>query len=271
MDARVRIRLVPLRILLPTLLVAGVVGIAPPAGANHVAGGTYNGAVTGGGSITFSVSGDGTMVTSLTVSGVPACPGTYTFSNLPIDASHAFTGTSGNASVNGTFPSVGTAAGDFAVALTGCQGRVPWTGQLGPCECDDVTLFTKRLNNIFSFDERNNRVTNWFKTKKTITCLNGAGACEAKLTIQVDSGFASVPRGERTVRCRDDTCPAQFRKTFEWRLRAEISALRPGKVRKVRGRFKVECGDKTIFVPFVIGLKGSGRVSAEDTDYGNPA
>lgn len=263
----------PLRALLPALVMASLLTGVTPAGANHVAGGTYSGTVAGGGTISFTVSGDATQVATLTVQDVPACPGTYAFTNVPIDgATHMFSAASGNAGVDGGFPAAGQAAGEFFVLLTPCQGRLAWSAEKqGPCECDDVTLNTRRLNNIFSYDERNDRVTNWFRTRATVKCLTGDGSCNAKVTIQVDSGFASVPKGERTAKCRDDTCPPEFKKTFEWRLRAEISALKPGKVKKVRGRFKIECGAKTIFIPFVIGLKGSGRVSAEDTDYGNPA
>jgi hypothetical protein len=104
---------------------------ASPASAFHIPGGSYSGYVSGGGTITFTVSADGSAVTNLTLTG-PITPANCTWSGtqytqpVPI-ANNSFD----NGQVSGSFPNVQGAAGHYSVvvqSLTGsCRAAGSWS------------------------------------------------------------------------------------------------------------------------------------------------
>jgi hypothetical protein len=97
------------------------------AAAFHIPGADYSGAVSGGGSIGFSVSGDGSSVRNLTVTGVHS--GDCMLSSkqytepTPI-TSNAFD----NGEVSGSFPNVRGAYGRFNVLVSGLLSSCRVTG-----------------------------------------------------------------------------------------------------------------------------------------------
>src|SRR6187549_1208398 len=98
-------------------LLAGV--LAAPAAAFHIPGATYNGAVSGGGSISFRVSDDGSSVTNLTLTGpieTQACSmGSKQYSGSTPITNNSFN----NGEVSGSFPSVQGAYGHIDVVVPG--------------------------------------------------------------------------------------------------------------------------------------------------------
>src|SRR5690349_22911359 len=123
-----------------------------PSGAFHIPGGSYSGYVSGGGTIAFTVSGDGSAVTNLTVTG-PVTPANCTWSGaqysqpIPI-ANNAFD----NGQVSGAFPNVQGAYGHFNVvvsSLTGsCRATGSWSAVTtaspwGSEECQSAQALTK--------------------------------------------------------------------------------------------------------------------------------
>ena len=127
---------------------AGAALCAPSAHATHVAAATYSGTHAEGGSVTLTLTADGTAVDSYSLTNLPgtAPSGTCTFTsagstqNIPI-AAHAFDRTS----VNGSFFR-GTFAGTQAVSGTlreffsgnGCDsGSVSWSATTSGSHCSD--------------------------------------------------------------------------------------------------------------------------------------
>jgi hypothetical protein len=102
--------------------------VTSPAAAFHIPGGSYSGYVSGGGTITFSVSGDGSAVTNLTLAG-PITPANCTWSGaqysqpIPI-ANNSFD----NGQVSGAFPNVQGAYGHYSVVVSGLTGSCRATG-----------------------------------------------------------------------------------------------------------------------------------------------
>ena len=104
------------------------------AGANHISGATYNGTITGAGAITFTVSGDGSGITSMNASG-PIPGNGCTFSNvstqyvvpLPI-TNHSFNDSSPPVYFAGSFPGKQSAQGTFRINSAGCDtGSLAWS------------------------------------------------------------------------------------------------------------------------------------------------
>jgi Ca2+-binding RTX toxin-like protein len=115
---------------------AAILWSALPAAANHIAGATYNGTVQGGSAMSFTVSGDGTGITSFSASG-PLQGNSCTFSGisasyptpLPI-TNHSFADTSPPLTFSGSFPSQQSASGTLRMKTTNpaCDtGDLPWT------------------------------------------------------------------------------------------------------------------------------------------------
>src|SRR6266511_2335051 len=112
-----------------------------PAGATHIPGATYTGTHSGGGTLEFTVAGDGSGITSFKINNIPGDVCTFsewsvTFSqgNIPI-TNHSFSYdiTSGNgqgSSFSGTFPGTQSAQGSFRRAF----------GLPGLPRCDSGTL-----------------------------------------------------------------------------------------------------------------------------------
>src|SRR6476620_3611818 len=110
-----------------TALIAGL--FAAPAAAFHIPGATYNGFVSGGGTISFRVSDDGSSVTNLTVGPIEteACSmGTKQYSGSTPIANNSFN----NGEVSGSFPSVQGAYGHTDIVVFGipssCRIRATW-------------------------------------------------------------------------------------------------------------------------------------------------
>jgi len=104
--------------------------LAAPAAAYHIPGATYNGAVSGGGTISFTVSSDGSSVTNLAVNG-PIETGACTMNSKQYPGSTPITNNSfNNGEVSGSFPSVQGAYGHIDVVVPGipssCRVTATW-------------------------------------------------------------------------------------------------------------------------------------------------
>src|SRR5206468_1437973 len=97
---------------------------------DHIAGATYNGTHSAGGTVQLLVSGDGSAVTSFSFTNLPGDRCTFTegsvTGNMPI-TNHAFS-SSGTATITGSFPGIQTATGTLQVSLpTICTSQaVTW-------------------------------------------------------------------------------------------------------------------------------------------------
>jgi Ca2+-binding RTX toxin-like protein len=122
------------------LLVGSVALVAvSSAGANHIAGATYNGTLTGGSSLSFTVTSDGTGVSGMSAAG-PIQGSTCTFSNVSVNyvtplaiTNHTFNDSSPPLTFSGSFPSNGTATGTFRINSAGCDtGNLAWNASTTP-------------------------------------------------------------------------------------------------------------------------------------------
>jgi hypothetical protein len=117
---------------LPAVMVLSVIN-ASPASAHHIKGATYTGTHSGGGAVSFTVTGDGSGISSVTATNVPAGSCTFEESTtqyatpLPIQ-NHAFSDTTPPMSFSGSFPGVQAA-----------QGTVRITSFNPPCDSGDLT------------------------------------------------------------------------------------------------------------------------------------
>jgi hypothetical protein len=108
--------------------------VASPAGAFHIPGAQYSGYVSGGGSISFTVSRDGSAVTNLTIGPITAgnCtqPSKQYAQPIPI-AKNSFD----NGEVSGGFPNVRGAYGHYSIAVSGvlssCRVAGTWSAITG--------------------------------------------------------------------------------------------------------------------------------------------
>jgi hypothetical protein len=111
--------------------------IASSAMAFHIPGATYNGTHAGGGTVSFTVTADGSGLSNFNVGG-PVQGNICTFGGssitftqpLPI-VNHAFNSSSGSTTVSGSFAGVRQASGSFRIKTFGpfsCDsGTVSWT------------------------------------------------------------------------------------------------------------------------------------------------
>lgn len=119
------------------LVVLALLAFVPSAAAFHIPGATYNGTHAGGGTVSFTLTADGSGLTSFTVGG-PVQGNICTFGGstitfvqpLPI-VNHAFNSSSGTTTLNGSFPGVQQASGSFRIKTFppfSCDsGPVSWT------------------------------------------------------------------------------------------------------------------------------------------------
>jgi hypothetical protein len=131
-----------------------LLAFASPAAAFHIPGATYDGTHAGGGTVSFTVTADGSGLSSFTVGG-PVQGNICTFGGstvtfvqpLPI-VNHAFNSSSGTTTLNGTFPGVQQASGSFRIKTFppfSCDsGTVTWTARTtaspaGSEECKNAT------------------------------------------------------------------------------------------------------------------------------------
>jgi hypothetical protein len=120
------------RVLASTIVCAALIAglLASSAAAFHIPGAGYSGLVSGGGSISFSVSGDGSAVTNLTLTGVHT-------GDCRLDSAHYTQPTPisnnsfNNGEVSGSFPNVQGAYGRFNIPalglLTSCRVTGSWS------------------------------------------------------------------------------------------------------------------------------------------------
>ena len=133
-------------------ITAGV--LASPAAAFHIPGAAYSGKVSGGGAISFSVSGDGSSVANLALSGPfgrPDCTVNSRQYSQPIPISgNAFD----NGEVSGNFPNVQGAYGRFNIVLsnlvsscrvTGIWSAITGADPGGSQECKAAQAKVKRV------------------------------------------------------------------------------------------------------------------------------
>lgn len=103
--------------------------------AYHIPGADYSGYATGGGTIRFSISSDGSSVTNLTLTG-PIVTGTCTLSSASYSQPTPITNnTFDNGDVSGSFPNVQGARGSYNVFVlafpTPCRAIGTWTATTG--------------------------------------------------------------------------------------------------------------------------------------------
>lgn len=109
------------------------------AAAFHIPGATYNGTHAGGGTVSFTLTADGSGLTNFTIGG-PVQGNVCTFGGssitftqpLPI-VNHAFSSSSGPTTLNGSFPGVQQASGSFRIKTFppfSCDsGTVSWAAR----------------------------------------------------------------------------------------------------------------------------------------------
>jgi hypothetical protein len=127
----------------------------PAAAAFHIPGATYNGTHAGGGTVSFTVTPDGSGLSSFSIGG-PVQGSICTFGGstvtfvqpLPI-VNHAFNSSTGTTTLNGSFGGVRQASGSFRIKTFppfACDsGTVTWTAQTaaspaGSEECKNATV-----------------------------------------------------------------------------------------------------------------------------------
>jgi hypothetical protein len=110
-----------------------------PAAAFHIPGATYNGTHAAGGTVSFTLTADGSGLTNFAVGG-PVQGNVCTFGGstinfvqpLPI-VNHAFNSSSGTTTLSGSFPGVQQASGSFRIKTFppfSCDsGTVSWTAR----------------------------------------------------------------------------------------------------------------------------------------------
>jgi Ca2+-binding RTX toxin-like protein len=112
------------------------------AGATHIGGATYNGTLTGSGPMSFTVSRDGSEITSLTIPG-PIPGNSCTYSNVSgfyfVEiANHSFDDSRPPVYFSGSFRGKQSASGTFRIDSSGCDtGSLSWnaTTTASPQEC----------------------------------------------------------------------------------------------------------------------------------------
>jgi Ca2+-binding RTX toxin-like protein len=125
---------IALRVAVPLAVAAGVLWAVASAGATHIAGATYNGTIQNAGPITFTVSGDGSGIISMSAAG-PIPGDSCTFSNVSVSyvtplpiTNHAFNDSTPPLYFSGTFGQTQSATGQFRINQAGCDtGNLPWT------------------------------------------------------------------------------------------------------------------------------------------------
>lgn len=144
--------------------------LASQAAAFHIPGADYSGTVSGGGSITFSVSGDGSSVTNLTLTGVHLgdCSRSSASYTQPIPiAKQNFD----NGEVSGSFPNVQGAYGHFNIPGFGfpsCRIKGYWsaTTNASPSGSMECRKARARLRKIGRALKKAKRAGNEGKTRK---------------------------------------------------------------------------------------------------------
>lgn len=139
------------RVLLAAAVASVLVLPTSTAVANHYWGGTYTGTISNGGTITFTISADGSKIDSFSVADVPGEPScTFTSastSNIPI-SDHAFNRTAATGiSTTGTFPSPGNGQGTVRIVnpppFSCDSGTETWTATGPAVQPKDVNLKAK--------------------------------------------------------------------------------------------------------------------------------
>ena len=144
-----------------TTLIAGL--LATRAAAFHIPGADYSGSVSGGGSISFRVSGDGSSVTNLTLHGPITGPGCSLDSKQYTEPSPITNNTFNNGEVSGGFPNPRGAYGRFSIVvsslLSSCRIAGTWSAITsaspnGSAECKQAQAEVKKAKRVLQRAER---------------------------------------------------------------------------------------------------------------------
>jgi hypothetical protein len=141
---------------LPVVAIACAVAIAglgaAPAAAFHIPGASYGGTVSGGGSITFSVSRDGKSVTNLTLTNLHSVTCSQSSAQYPQPVPIT-KNTFNNGAVSGSFPNVQGARGRFDITvstllpscrITGTWSAITTADPRGSQECKTAQAHVKK-------------------------------------------------------------------------------------------------------------------------------
>jgi len=131
---------------------------ASPAAAFHIPGAAYSGQVAGGGSISFSVSADGSAVTNLRLTGPIPGPGCTLDSRQYSQPVPITNDRFDNGEVSGSFPNVQGARGQLDIVLSGlftdCRLTNTWSAvtradPAGSEECKSARARAKKWKRAF--------------------------------------------------------------------------------------------------------------------------
>ena len=153
--------------------------LASPAAGFHIPGGGYSGAVGGGGTISFSVSSDGSSVTGLTLSGIQS--GSCTLASKQYSQPTPITNnTFYNGEVSGDFPNVRGAYGRLRISVSGipnsCTIATTWSAitnadPSGSAECKAAQAQVKKAKRAL---HRAKKMGNQSKVRKRRKKWNSA-------------------------------------------------------------------------------------------------
>jgi hypothetical protein len=130
---------------------AGVLWAVTPAGATHIPGATYDGTLTGAGTITFAVSRDESSISYLRTPPIPTncgynMPGIAGSYDVPI-TNHQFDDSTPPIYFSGRFVEENSASGTFRIAVDGCDtGFLSWKATATPpptCKGEYPTVVTQ--------------------------------------------------------------------------------------------------------------------------------
>src|SRR4051794_34289964 len=136
---------------------------AAPASAFHIPSASYGGNVSGGGTISFTVSGDGASVTNLTLTGPIGRPACSVSSKQYSQAIPIANNTFDNGEVSGGFPNVQGAYGHLNIVVPGlpssCRISETWSATTGAsptgsAECQAALVQVKRAKKALTKAKR---------------------------------------------------------------------------------------------------------------------
>jgi hypothetical protein len=142
-------------------LLAGLT--SAPASAFHIPGASYGGNVSGGGTISFTVSSDGTSVMNLTLTGPIGRPACSVSSKQYSQAIPITNNTFDNGEVSGGFPNVQGAYGRLNIVVPGvlssCRIAETWSATTGAsptgsAECQAALVQVKRAKKALTKAKR---------------------------------------------------------------------------------------------------------------------
>jgi hypothetical protein len=207
-------------------VLAWAVAIVPEAQAHQIPGATYRGSLPNGGSLEFDVSGDGTSITRVRVSGRgDVCEGTLdvTGLNIPI-TNHAFNHSNADpVSFSGSFPSKQTAQGTLAL-------DVDLGPPIGHCHAGPVSWTATTTSSPAGSEECKSAVGAVNAAQAQVVSAQAAASSAQDAADQAGAAIAADKHKIKTLhkKLRDATT-ARGKKKLQSRLRLATKAL--GKAR----------------------------------------